>query len=175
MDQTVVLKENMNLRDALEKYGTIAWYCRGRSMKPLIREGLDFVVISKPDREIRPYDIVIYEREDCDTVAPMPTEDCAPVKKEYVLHRVIKKDGDELIILGDNCITCEHVPAESIIGVMTGLLRNGRIVDFEGAGYRAYVNLWVRPRRLRVGLTRARLAAKRAYAKAKNGGERGSY
>lgn len=163
-------EENMNLKDALDKYGTIAWNCRGRSMKPLIRDGQDFVVISKPDREIIPYDIVIYEREGVDAESAAPT----PEKKEYVLHRVMKKNGDEFIILGDNCITCEHVPAEQIIGVMTGLLRNGRIVDFDGIGYKTYVNLWVRPHRLRVGLTKARLAVKRACAKATNGRKKGT-
>lgn len=142
-------KEHINIEDALEKYGRLIWNCKGRSMQPLIREGIDYVVIEKPSGQIRPYDVVMYPRG-----------------AKYVLHRVIERSGDELVILGDNCVTFEHVPADRIIGVMTGLIRDGEPYDFDSARHRMYLDLWVRPRRLRVGLNRVRFKLKRVCAKA---------
>ena len=159
MADAKAIKENTNIEDALEKYGTIVWNCKGRSMKPLIRGGIDHVVIKKPDRKIRAYDVVMYARDESAPEAP-------GAKRENVLHRVIGRKGKDLIILGDNCVTRERVPEDRIIGIMIGLIRNGKTYDLNSAGHRLYLNLWVRPHRMRVGIIRAGSRVKRVCTKA---------
>lgn len=158
MSETKLEKENMSIEDALEEFGSIIWNGKGVSMRPLIRDSVDYVVIEKADREIRPYDVVLYAR---DTYA---TGDTAR-KQNYVLHRFIKRDGDKCVILGDNCITYEYVPADKIVGVMTGLVRNGKPHDFDSASYKTYMNLWIKPRRMRVAVIKARAKARRVCSK----------
>lgn len=148
--------ENMSIEDALATHGSIIWHCKGVSMKPLIREKSDYVIIERPSREIAPYDIVLYARD---------RSDCNDSKRDYVLHRVIKRDGDKYIILGDNCVSCEYVDADKILGVMSGLVRNRKPYNFDGIAYKAYMNLWIKPRRMRMGLTGARFRAGRVCRK----------
>ncbi|MBQ6624112.1 MAG: S24/S26 family peptidase [Mogibacterium sp.] len=162
MDEKKLVKENIGLEDAVNEYGSIVWNCKGQSMKPLIRERVDYVVIEKPDREIRPFDVVLYSRDTYKTGG-------GGVQRDYVLHRVIKREGDEFIILGDNCVNLERVPKSSIIGIMTGLKRNGKDFDLDGTWCRLYNNIWVKPYRIRKGITRLEFAAKRAGLKAFKG------
>ena len=162
MDERKLVKENIGLEDAVNEYGSIVWSCKGQSMKPLIREKVDYVVIEKPDREIRPFDVVLYSR---DTYKP----EGGGVQRDYVLHRVIRREGDEFIILGDNCVNLERVPESSIIGIMTGLKRNGKDFDLDSTGCRLYNNIWVKPYRIRKRITRLGLAAKRRGLKALKG------
>lgn len=162
MDERKLVKENIGLEDAINEYGSIVWNCKGHSMKPLIRERVDYVIIEKPDRDIRPFDVVLYSRD-------THNSDAEGVQRDYVLHRVIRREGDEFIILGDNCVNTERVPVDSIIGIMTGLKRNGRDYDLEGLGCRLYNNIWVRPYRIRKEITRLGFAAKRRGLKALKG------
>lgn len=157
MDEMKVATENMSIEDALATHGSIIWHGKGISMKPLIRDSVDYVVIERPSREIKPYDVVLYERNQC------AKGDAA--QKKYVLHRVLKKDGDTYVILGDNCVNYEYVPADKIVGVMTGLVRNGKPYNFGSSGYRTYMKLWVKPYKVRKEITRARFIARAACRK----------
>ena len=158
MGETKIVSENMSLENALAEHGSIIWHGKGISMRPLIRDSVDYVVIEKPSREIKPYDVVLYARD------VYEKGDTAPTRK-YVLHRVLKKDGDTYIILGDNCVNYEYVPADKIVGIMTGLVRKRKPYDFDSKGYKAYMNLWVKPYKIRKELTRARFIAKAAGRK----------
>lgn len=149
MDEKKIVAENMGIENALEEYGSIIWNGKGVSMKPLIRDSVDYAVIKRAGREIKPYDVVLYSR------------DASPNKK-YVLHRVIKRDGDTYIVMGDNCVTYEYVSADKIVGVMTGLVRNGKPYNFYSIAYKTYINFWIKPYRARKEITRARFIAKAA-------------
>lgn len=162
MNERKLVKENIGIDDAINEYGSIVWNCKGQSMKPLIREKVDYVVIEKPDREIRPFDVVLYSR---DTYKPGG----GGVQRDYVLHRVIRREGDEFIILGDNCVNMERVPADSIIGIMTGLKRNGKDYDLNGIRCRLYNSIWIKPYGIRKDITRLGFAAKRVGLKALRG------
>ena len=155
MDEMKVATENMSIEDALEKFGSIIWNVKGRSMWPLIRDSVDYVVIERAGGEIKPYEVVLFVKD-------LYTCDDKEMKRKYVLHRFIKNDEDTCIILGDNCVTYEHVPADKIVGVMTELIKNGKAYNFDSAIYKAYMNLWVKPYKVRKEITRARFIAKAA-------------
>ncbi len=158
MDERNPKKENMSIEEALQKYGSIIWNGKGVSMKPLIRDSVDYAVIERADREIKPYEVVLYARD-------IYVNDGTAPERKYVLHRVLKKDGDTYVILGDNCVNYEYVPADKIVGIMTGLVRKRKPYDFDGKGYKAYMNLWVKPYKVRKEITRARFIAKAAGRK----------
>lgn len=134
-----------SIRDVLATEGIYVDAAQGTSMLPLIREGLDTIVVTPCSAsELVPMDIVLYERESAET------------DKAYVLHRVVARDGDGVTTLGDNCTWLERVPATRVLGVLSGLYRPASQANvLSAARYRAYVALWCRPWRARMALLAA--------------------
>lgn len=100
---------------------------RGRSMRPLIREGRDSVILSSLNGRLKKYDIPFYRRHD----------------GTYVLHRVVGFEGDGYIMCGDNQFVLEHgIGDDDLIAVVTAIRRGGKLIDMNGLPYRTYVVLW---------------------------------
>ena len=94
----------------------------GHSMEPFLCHHRDAVIISRPQREIRKYDVILY-----------------PGKPgSYILHRVIATRGDTLIVRGDNNFFKEYVPKSDVIGVLTSFVRRGKRGSVTDLGYRFY-------------------------------------
>lgn len=122
----------MTFEEALNLHGRLVYTNVGFSMRPLIREGRDVMVIEKCDASaLKKYDAVLFKRKN------------VRGRGEYVLHRIIKVLPDNKFwIVGDNCTDGETVDGEMILGVLTGLNRKNRAVDFNGIRYRLYVFFW---------------------------------
>ncbi len=73
------------IEDVISRDGEFRLYPRGTSMLPLIRQGKDSVVLVKPGL-LSKNDIVLYRRRN----------------DKYVLHRIVKKKGNDLFLCGDN-------------------------------------------------------------------------
>ena len=58
------------------------------------------------------------------------------------LRRPRKKETDGYLIRGDNTYRLEHVPQETVIGVLTGFVRNGKSYTAEDTGYQIYCRIW---------------------------------
>lgn len=121
--------QTASLEAALDRYGSVPWITRGVSMRPLIVSGRDIVTISRFTGELKPGDVALYCRYSRNG-------------KQYLLHRVIGVEPGCYRILGDNCIEVERVPRADVVAVLTGLVRNGKAIDLNGASYRAYVRAW---------------------------------
>ncbi len=86
----------------------------GDSMMPMLRQGRDSVLISKPTNPLIVGDVVLYKRLD-----------------HLTLHRIIKiKKNGKLIIRGDNRFTNEKdISINDVVGVMVGAIRDGKTYD----------------------------------------------
>lgn len=128
----------------LEGSGKLLYTNVGVSMRPLLREGRDVMVIERAE-SFRALDAVLFRR-------PHVTG-----RGAYVLHRILKvlPDGRYWIV-GDNCISGEVVERADILGVLTGIQRNGKLVRVTDLRYRAYVWLWCAPYHLRFFILRAK-------------------
>ncbi len=73
------------IKEVVSTDGEFRLYPRGTSMLPLIVEGKDSVILTKPSL-LCVGDIVLYKREN----------------GQYVLHRIVKMKGDDLFLCGDN-------------------------------------------------------------------------
>ena len=112
--------------DELEKSGKIVYRNAGVSMRPLIKQDRDIIIIEKCNGRLKKYDIPLYKRGD-----------------QYVLHRIVKVRDNDYVILGDNCLRKEYgITDDQIIGVLTSLVRNGKEVDFNSFGYKFYSRAW---------------------------------
>ncbi len=117
-----------NVEELLKTRDEVMTRTRGISMRPLLRQGRDIVVIKKPQFPLKVGDAPIYKVKN---------------KKELVLHRILKVNDDgSYIIRGDNLFFKEHVFENQIVGVMRAFYREGKHCECEKSlKYKVYVFL----------------------------------
>ena len=81
----------MTFEEEIQNSGKLIYTTVGVSMRPLIKQGRDLLIVTKPQGRLKKYDIPLYKRKN----------------GQYVLHRVVKVKDDGYVILGDNCIKWE--------------------------------------------------------------------
>lgn len=102
------------IRETLERGATVTLLPRGTSMLPLIRQGMDEVVLKSVDTPLKKYDIPFYKRKN----------------GQFVLHRIIDVKKDGYVLCGDNQLDYEYnVTDDMIIGVVCAIKRDG--VEFK--------------------------------------------
>lgn len=114
--------------EKLNSGGTVTFTPRGKSMLPMLRDGEDVVVLSKPSGRLHLFDIPFYKRSN----------------GSYVLHRIVNFDADgSYVLCGDNQFDLEHgIKDSDIIGVVTAFYRKGKAYRMNSLSYRLYVNFW---------------------------------
>ncbi len=114
--------------EELEQKGKLVYTNVGSSMLPLLRQRRDLVIIEKrPVGRCKKYDVVLYRRP----------------SGQHVLHRILKVRKNDYVICGDNRRVREFgVPDEWIIGVLTGVVRDGKQIHVTDWKYRLYTHLW---------------------------------
>lgn len=130
--------------EELGRSGKLLYTNVGVSMRPLLREGRDVMVIERAE-DFRTLDAVLFRRPGVSG------------RGAYVLHRILKvlPNGNYWIV-GDNCIEGETVAKENVLGVLTGVMRGGKLLRVTDFRYRLYVRLWCAPYRLRFFVLRAK-------------------
>ena len=119
--------------DILAVGQTIRFSPRGVSMLPMLRQGIDSVVLSPLPETLKKYDLPLYRRED----------------GKYILHRIIGA-GDTYVCMGDNQFTPEHgVKREQMIALVTGFYRGDKYHSVEEPAYKLYCRFWHFSRSLR--------------------------
>ena len=81
-------------------------------MRPMLKTRSNPIVIERVSRDLRINDVVLFKR-----------------KQQYVLHRIIKRIGDDFIIRGDNCYGDEYVSNGQIIGILSGFYKGEKYID----------------------------------------------
>ena len=120
--------ELKNAEELLKTQDEVMTRTKGISMRPLLRQGRDIVVIKRPQFPLKAGDVPLYRVKG---------------KEELVLHRIlrVKKDGT-YIIRGDNLFLKEYVKESQIVGVMKAFYREGRYCDCEKSRkYKLYIVL----------------------------------
>ncbi len=109
----------------LYEHGFCAVNTNGVSMRPLLRPGCA-VNIKRIDRAVKKYDVVLYKLS----------------TGRYILHRVIGKKGDILVIRGDNTYVKELVPKAAVLGYMISYIKRDRVKPASGFCYGLYSRFW---------------------------------
>ena len=113
--------------DVIERDGRLVYTNVGDSMRPLIRQDRDILIIEKPQGRLKKYDVPLYKRDN----------------GQYVLHRVLKVREGDYVICGDNRYSKEYgITDRHIIGVLTAVVRDGKEIPITDLRYRLYVHLW---------------------------------
>ena len=99
---------------------------KGTSMLPMLRQGMDSVVLSPVPDQLQKYDIPFYRRSD----------------GQFVLHRIVAV-GETYTCIGDNQFVQETgVRKEQMIAVVTVFNRGDREIPVTNLGYRCYCRFW---------------------------------
>ncbi len=114
-----------SFEEILERDGKLIYKARGISMKPMLHEDGDIVVIVPPTSRLKPLDVAFYRRDG-----------------KYVLHRVIAVSAESYDIRGDNTYSLEHIPDTDVIGVLIKFVRGGKVIPVTDMAYQHYVRLW---------------------------------
>lgn len=100
----------------------------GVSMWPMIRNGVDTVLIDPVQGRLSKYDIPLYK----DNIG------------RYVIHRIIKVTDTGYVICGDGLFEREYdITDKNIIGVVKGFYRKEKYIPCTSGGYMMYVRFWV--------------------------------
>lgn len=105
---------------------TVKFTVVGNSMYPMLRNGVDNVLLSSklPPKK---YDVILYRRKD----------------GSYVLHRIVGVKKEGFVLCGDNQLKTEFpVRREDVVAVMTAFERNGGEIPKNKLWYRIYSVLW---------------------------------
>ena len=137
-----------SFEELLNEKGCFVYTAVGISMLPFLRRRRDVIEIQKkgPER-LKKYDVVLYKRRD-----------------RYILHRILKVLPDGYLIAGDNCTAVERdIKDENILGVMTRVKRNGKILTLDNPLYKMYVHLWCDCYPVRMFLLKVKHSIGRVY------------
>ncbi len=118
----------INSYEALKTNEEIAVLTSGISMRPMLREHRDVVIIGRVSGRLKKNDVPLYRRAG---------------SGKFVLHRILKVTEDGYVIRGDNLYRKEYdVKDSDIIGVLKAFYRDGKYYDcLHSRKYRLYVFL----------------------------------
>ena len=114
------------IREVIDSGGEFRLCPKGTSMLPLLRQGIDSVVLVAP-RTLKRGDVLLYRR----------------ANGQYVLHRLVRvrRDGS-LWFSGDNHMTVEKgIVREQIIAAVTAVFRGEKRKDRTTFGIRFYAKM----------------------------------
>lgn len=140
------MSEQITYEQELQKNGKIIRTNVGVSMMPLLRQNRDVMIIERPTGRLKKYDVPLYRRGD-----------------QYVLHRIIRVHEDCYDIIGDNCVNIERgIKDSQIIGVLTGVIRDGKTITVDAPSYKIYYHVWCDFLYLRIAILKLKFFLRRA-------------
>lgn len=114
------------MEERIKNGGSVRFTPRGISMLPMLRSGLDSVVLSPAPEKLKKYDVPLYRRDN----------------GRYVLHRVVGV-GETYTCIGDNQFKKEKgIRQDQIVAVVTSFIRKGKEYDINNFGYKLYCRAW---------------------------------
>lgn len=111
------------MKEVIESGGEFTFKPNGVSMMPLIRQGIDEVVLVKAEN-IKVGDAVFYQRDN----------------GQFVLHRIVKEKKGKYVMCGDNQFILEYgITDKHILAKMKAVIRDGQVIDETNKEYRKYI------------------------------------
>lgn len=115
------------ISEKLSVGGDVLISASGDSMYPLFRHQKDQVRLSRVERTLKKYDMILYRRDN----------------GQYVLHRIVGIGENGFILRGDAQLVNEYpVREDQVIAKVSGFVRNGKEYTCQYFFYRLYAYLW---------------------------------
>ena len=126
IDKAVMMEE---IRQLVSEGMSTTITVKGNSMNPFIVDGRDRITLGPfKDEELRRGCVALVR----------------DVRGEYLVHRVIARDGDMVTLLGDgNLRGTERAHVSDVIALLQSIDRKGRTVSVDSLLWRAYSWVWM--------------------------------
>ncbi len=122
------------IKEQLRAGGSVRFSPNGTSMRPMLRQGKDTVVLSPLPEQLKPFDLPLYQRDN----------------GQYVLHRIIAVEDQGFTCVGDNQVQLEYgVRQDQMIGLVTAFYRGKKEWSVSSLSYRIYCRFWHGTRSIR--------------------------
>lgn len=119
------------LVEKLGEGGSVAFSPRGVSMLPMLRAHGDKVTLKKPPAHLKKGTVALFISRSDDG------------GKRFILHRLVRVKGEELIFCGDRRLECDPpVRHEDVLGVVTEYVSRGHKHSVTEPLYRLY-SFWM--------------------------------
>ena len=128
MPETSVQLEQMMplISERLASGETVKFTTRGNSMRPMLDNGKDQVILSPLPEKLEKYDLPLYRRDN----------------GQFVLHRIVEV-GETFTCVGDNQFELEPgIRPDQMIAVATAFIRKGKHYSVNHLRYKMYCRLW---------------------------------
>ena len=114
------------MREHLEAGRSVQFVTHGTSMRPMLGNGTDEVILTSLPDKLKKYDLPLYQRDD----------------GQFVLHRIVKA-GQTYTCVGDNQYKLEEgIRQDQMIAVVKAFIRKGKRHSVGEFGYRLYCRVW---------------------------------
>ena len=114
------------IREQLKNGNSVRLFPKGTSMLPMLRQGIDSVILSPISGKLNKYDLPLYQRGN----------------GQYVLHRIVEV-GETYSCIGDNQFCYERgLRHEQMIAVVTEFFRGEKKISVNCLSYRLYCRFW---------------------------------
>ena len=121
------------IQESLSAGRSVRFSPRGISMLPMLRQGIDSVILSPAPETLKKYDLPLYRRDN----------------GKYVLHRIVDA-GATYTCVGDNQFQLESgIRRDQILALVTGFYRGETQHSVNEPAYRIYCRFWHYSRPLR--------------------------
>ncbi len=117
------------LEELLREGKSVRMRIKGRSMQPLLRDGLEEVELTQPEEwEIKRNEVVLFR-----------------YGEDFLLHRIITRKGDKLILRGDNVFQSKEVISiEKVSGIVRKVIYpGGNEASTSSPGWRLKSFFWL--------------------------------
>mgnify|MGYP003397409050 CR=1 FL=1 len=126
IEKAVMMEE---IRGMVSEGMSVTITVKGNSMNPFIVDGRDQITLGPFEESELRRGCVALVRD---------------VRGEYLVHRVIERDGDMVTLLGDgNLRMTEKAHVSDVIALMRSVERKGRSISTESFLWRAYSWAWM--------------------------------
>ncbi|MBE6799422.1 MAG: hypothetical protein E7525_06615 [Ruminococcaceae bacterium] len=114
------------IEERLSSGQSVKFSPKGVSMMPMLRQGVDSVLVSPVKGVLKKYDIALYRRDD----------------GKYILHRIVKVEKNYICIGDNQYFPKETVKFEQVIAVVTLFFRKNKQHSVDEFSYKLYCRLW---------------------------------
>ena len=123
------MEQSKSIKEILDTYGKYTGLTMGTSMKPLIHEQRDNIIVVKNKGRLNKYDVPVYVTK----------------RGKYIMHRIVEVCDDHYVIVGDSLTKKEYVTDDMICGVLVGFYKDGKkYIDCQNSKvYKLYSKIWV--------------------------------
>ena len=115
------------LKELVSEGQQVGMAIAGTSMEPFLKDRRDEIYFQKPWRELKPGDMVFYQRKN----------------GQYVMHRICRRRGREYYMAGDHQTSLEGpLTEDQIFAAVFSVKRNGKILTEKSLAWKFYAGFW---------------------------------